>query len=325
MSEKTRQALLRAGVVKGGFDLDGAVDLHVHTAPCLFPRLGDDVQVAQRMRDAGIVGFATKSHHESTVGRAHLAKLAVPGIDVVGGVTLNWPVGGVNPAAVETALATGGRVVWGPSGHSSYHGQITGQIGNWGIPGMVLPTRGDEGVTVLDEQGQLTEDARAVIELVGRYDALFATSHLSPDEILAILPFARENGTRVLVNHVIYFPRGGEELIERIVELGAYVEFIAALAVPTIHNETLDYRFERIAAIMRSVGPEHCVIASDGGGVVLGLWPEEQLRMFAQGLLGQGISEADLRLMMAETPARLARVDDLRNRDVSTAPQLSKE
>jgi hypothetical protein len=308
--EQARLTALREGVVQGQYDLTGSIDLHVHTAPCIFPRLGDDIQVATGMRDSGVRAFAIKSHHESTVGRAHLARVATPGIDVIGGITLNWPVGGVNPAAVEAALMTGGRVVWGPSGHSAYHGSITGKVGNWGIKGMVLPTRGDVGVTFIDETGELTDDARNVLELVEQFDGLFATSHLSPEEILAVLRFAKTIGLRVLVNHVIYFPRGGEDLIREIVGLGGYIEFISALVIPTVTHGAIDYRYERIAAIMADSGYDRCVISSDAGGVFMGLWPHEQLRMFAQGLIGAGIDEADVRRMMTETPARIATIRD---------------
>jgi hypothetical protein len=309
-TEDERHAALRRGVVQGGFDLTGVVDLHVHTAPCIFPRLGDDIQVATGMRDAGVRAFAMKSHHESTVGRAYLTRHAVSGIDVIGGVTLNWPVGGMNPAAVEVALMTGGRMVWGPSGHSQYHGHITGEIGKWGVPGMELPTRGNEGVTALDEQGRLTEDAQAILDLVTERDALFATSHLGPDEIRAVLQYARTRGTRVLVNHVIYMPRCDEDFIQEIVSLGGYIEFISALILPTGSHFDLDYTFARLAAIMRKVGFDNCVISSDAGGVFMGLWPHEQLRMFGQGLIGAGISEDDVRKMMSTNPASLVRLQD---------------
>ena len=56
-----------------------------------------------------------KSHFDPTAGLALLARKAVPGIEVFGGIDLNLPVGGMNVHAVEhMAQANGGwgRVVW---------------------------------------------------------------------------------------------------------------------------------------------------------------------------------------------------------------------
>ncbi|ALV39977.1 hypothetical protein AU252_01345 [Pseudarthrobacter sulfonivorans] len=290
---------------QGSFDLDGAIDLHIHTAPCLFPRLGDDVETVQRCADAGLRAVAIKSHHESTVSRARLAGKAVPGIDVIGGITLNWTVGGVNPYAVEAALLTGGRIVWGPSGHAAYHGEIMGGLGSWGIPGMNMPGKVNQGVEVVDENGRLTTQSQAVLDLVGEHDALFATSHISPDEILAVLDYARPRGIRVLVNHVFYLPRVDEEFLAKVVTGGGAIELISALMlVPSLQSD-LDYTYARLVATIRRFGAENFVLASDGGGVSMALWPDEQLRMFARLLLNAGLTEAELDQTLRTNPARL--------------------
>src|SRR6185436_533110 len=48
-------------------------DLHVHSAPCLFPRRGDDLTTARWYEEAGAAGIVLKSHFEATAGRAILA------------------------------------------------------------------------------------------------------------------------------------------------------------------------------------------------------------------------------------------------------------
>ncbi len=45
-------------------------DLHVHAAPDVDPRAGDDTTVADWYEAAGYSGFVLKGHYESTVGRA---------------------------------------------------------------------------------------------------------------------------------------------------------------------------------------------------------------------------------------------------------------
>ena len=297
---------LRKRHVRGGeFDLTGAVDLHVHSAPCFFDRIGDDVQIATSARDAGMRALAYKSHHESTVSRAYHTELQVPSFRVIGGICLNFCVGGINPDAVEATLMMGGRIVWAPSGHACYHGLLTGELGKWGVAGMVLPGRTNLGITVLDKAGKLTPEAIEVLECVKKYDALFCTSHLSPEEILAVVKYCKQIDAKVMVNHAYYFPRVEIDYVLEIAEMGAYIELVSTLLIPSRHRKDLKYDFELVAETIRRVGPSRVVLATDAGGTLTGLWPHEQLRMFGQRLQGYDVSLNDIKTMMCNNPARL--------------------
>jgi hypothetical protein len=296
---------LRDRFVKGPFDLTGAIDLHVHTAPCFFERIGDDVQVATHARDAGMRALAYKSHHESTVSRGYHTELQVPGIRIIGGICLNYCVGGINPAAVEAALMLGGRIVWAPSGHACYHGLLTGELGKWGIGGMVMPALNNLGITVLDDQGKLTRETVDVLALVKKHDALFCTSHLSPQEIRAVVKYCKEIDCKVMVNHAYYFPRCDIDFVLEIAGMGAYIEMVSTLLIPSAHRKELKYDYELVAETIKRVGPSRCVLATDAGNVFTGLWPHEQMRMFGQRLLGYGVELKDVRTMMCDNPAQL--------------------
>src|SRR3954468_12767237 len=93
----------------------GAYDLHVHIAPDLVERRIDDVALARRFAEVGLAGFALKSHYTSTAERARVVSSVVPGIEVVGTLTLNRAVGGLNAVAVEIAAREGARIVWMPT------------------------------------------------------------------------------------------------------------------------------------------------------------------------------------------------------------------
>lgn len=283
------------------FDLSGAVDLHVHTAPDMFPRIGDDLTTARACAAAGMAGIAVKCHYESTANRAYLVNKQLEGFTMVGGVVLNYPVGGINPAAVHACLAVGGRVVWMPSGHSVYHAETTGALGGWGNSFMQLYNPpGATGLSVLDDEGALTAPTREVIGLIAERSALLATSHLSPQEIVAVVQEARAQGVRVVVNHVLYMPNCDLDFVERLVDLGAYVE-ICSVTVGGYWNRlsTAD-----AVAIIRRVGAEHVVLASDGGGIQTPS-PHESLRVLADNLLLEGIPETDLRRMTVDNPREL--------------------
>src|SRR5690606_29593013 len=74
----------------------GAYDTHVHVAPDVVPRLIDDLTLARRFQEVGLAGFVLKSHYVPTTERAAVVRAAVSGVDVVGALTLNGSVGGMN-------------------------------------------------------------------------------------------------------------------------------------------------------------------------------------------------------------------------------------
>src|SRR5262245_32349398 len=93
----------RAGLTTE-FDLRGVIDMHLHCAPDVEPRLADDIQTTRAAAEAGMRAIVFKSHVTQTADRATIAERVVGNIRVFGGLTLNYPVGGLNPAAVELAL-----------------------------------------------------------------------------------------------------------------------------------------------------------------------------------------------------------------------------
>ncbi len=59
-------------------DLSGFVDMHIHTAPDVRPRLLDDAEAAQQAAHAGLRAVVLKSHVTCTADRAALAENACP-------------------------------------------------------------------------------------------------------------------------------------------------------------------------------------------------------------------------------------------------------
>lgn len=283
------------------FDMSDAIDLHVHTGPDLFPRLGDDLDIARGCASVGMSAMAVKCHFESTAIRAHLVNQMVPNFTMYGGITLNYPVGGINPTAVRACLSVGGKVVWMPSGHSCYHAEITGSLGSWGNDFMRLENpAGATGISVVDAEGKLTPDAREVIRLVADNSALLATSHLAPSEILAVVDEARSVRARVLVNHVMYMPRCDVDFVEEVVNRGALVEVCSVL----VGGFWDKLRLQDVQHIIERVGAGKVVLASDGGGIQTPI-PHESLRVLLDNLLHAGVPAASLRQMVVENPRAL--------------------
>ena len=114
-------------------EVTGAVDLHCHPAPDLFPRLADDIEVAEHARGMGLRAVMIKCHYEPSPSRAAHAERIVPGIRVFGGIVLNHAVGGVNPAAAEAALQMGAREVWMPTVDARFHAEMHGGTGSYDV------------------------------------------------------------------------------------------------------------------------------------------------------------------------------------------------
>ena len=82
--------------------LVGAIDLHAHHDPDSYPRNLDAFDVARLAKDRGLRGIVLKNHWTETAGLAYLVrKYATPGFEVFGALTLDLPVGGLNPQAVR--------------------------------------------------------------------------------------------------------------------------------------------------------------------------------------------------------------------------------
>lgn len=280
-------------------DLTGAIDLHVHSAPDVYPRLLDDLEVVQAAEDAGMRAILLKSHHTLTADRAGLAKKQV-GIAVHGGLALNLTVGGINPVAVETALAFGARQIWMPTIHARHCLQTaTGEMFE------AEARKGYSGLVPFNEDGEPAEGLLAILEMIRDAEAVLGTGHLAPDESLALLELARDmNLDRLLVTHPnMSFTRFTTEQMQRAIELGAYLEF-DALACRSNWPQFMPA--EATAQAIAEVGARHCVLASDGGQMVNPAAPQ-MLLTFAEDLAGAGLPTDALRQMMHDNPAFLLR------------------
>ena len=190
--------------------MQGAIDLHIHSAPSLFPRLVDHVEVAEGARKMGMRAVVLKCHHGYTSDRMHFVRKMVSGIDMYGGVVLNNAVGGINPFAVEAAISYGAKVVWFPTLSAKNH------LDQMGAPefGSSMSQKKkrktiEKPITVLDEKGGLIPEVYEVIDLIAEHDILLATGHLSIPEARLVIKAAKERGVRrIEVQHPEYIING---------------------------------------------------------------------------------------------------------------------
>jgi hypothetical protein len=280
--------------------VENAIDMHAHTYPCIFPRVTDDWGFVESARTAGMQALVLKCHHESTVSRAYLISQKVSGIRVFGGIVLNSFVGGINPAAVEAALRLGGKTVWMPTIDAGFHGDIYGYTGSYDHQ-KGSTQGGQPGIRILQD-GKLTPETEEVIRLIAHYGANLGTSHLSPEEICALVHGARAAGVeKILIMHPLFkVPRMPWPIIEEVVAAGALLEIDYCGISPMWAEVKLD----DLVKLVKAFGADRCILVSDGGQTHNPL-PCDALRLLAQNLHEKGVTEVELERMMVTTPQQL--------------------
>lgn len=271
--------------------LEGAYDLHIHGFPSHVARELDDFEIMEQAACAGMAGVVLKNHYESTAGRAELVnKRCGFRTRAYGGLVLNWPAGGINPYAVESALRLGAKFIWLPTRDAA--NCLT--FGN--MPGDFFDR---PGIHILKEDGKLIPEVYAVLEVIRSYDAVFCTGHISLAESIVACGVAREMGIKTVLTHPEWtrtkVPAG---IQAELAEAGVYIEKDWANIA---NGECTE---EEMLTNMEAVGASHIFLATDRGqkGVET---PVEGLARFALFLLKKGYRVEELRTMLCDVPAEI--------------------
>lgn len=279
----------------------GLIDLHVHCAPDVFGRALDDVDAARLYRERGMEGFVLKGHTLVTADRAWLVRRQVAGVLAFGGVVLNGAVGGINAEAVEwMARVQGalGRAVWFPTFDADHHVRHF--------------KNGPSGIAVLGPDGAVLPAARRVLEACARHDLVVCTGHLGAAEALAVVRAAAEAGCkRVSVTHALLeVPGFGLEELREAAALGAKLELAAvgALMGPDAHHAWMrPWRrvgYREMAEAVRTLGARHFHLSTDLGQQGNPI-PADGYALLVEGLLAEGITRDEIRVMGREVPGAL--------------------
>jgi hypothetical protein len=288
-------------------DLKGAIDLHIHTTPDGFPRLLDDLEVARQARDVGMRAVLLKCHVTTTCDRAYLVRRVIKGIEVFGGIVLNHPVGGLNPYAVATAIYMGAKAIWMPTMWADQHVRYSRQrnMDGYQAIGMSFP---EKGVTVLSDSGELLPEAQQILKMIADHDLMLGMSHLSYKEQKVMIPAAKMAGvTKIVVNHPTYqVLQFSLDQIKELADMGAYMEFCLLPLTPqwTLRDPEKGWSPKRVAQAIKDIGPERCLLATDGGQIH-NPTPIEGLRTFIRMMREEGLSSEEIALMTKTNPAKM--------------------
>ena len=269
----------------------GAIDLHAHHAPDSYPRQWDAFEVARLAQERGLRGIVLKNHWTETAGLAYLVRrYGAQDIEVFGGLTLDTPVGGMNPQGVRYMVdATGGwgRIVWMPTHDSEHEVGFNGE---------------DRPIVRVSEGGVLLPETIEVISLIAEHGLTLATGHVTPEEALTIMREAKQRGVqRMIVTHPLLGPQFTFMSIGQLQEaadLGGYIEITSRTLWADGEQRT------RALEVIRTIGTDKCFVSSDSG---LTGTPNhsDALVMAARVLRDAGFDDRDLNRMFKENPARL--------------------
>lgn len=290
-------------------ELQDYCDLHLHSAPAPFVRIGDGAEIAQWCAEAGMRAIVIKSHFESTVSKVHHARRAVaenwPGFEVHSSITLNRGVGGLNPGAVELALEQGTKCVWLPTLDAANHARAYGGAGTYGFADMTLTSRRPTvhpAYEVVDGAGRLRAEVDDIIAMTMDYDVILGTGHLSAQEIRQVVDRCAALGHRKLVITHPELRTASLSLDEMrdFTAAGAHLEFCAVNLFPMFHCLTLD----QLAGYCTDLPLDRLLLSSDGGQP-FNPRPHEALRVVALSLRSRGVPESTLDAMCKTNPMRL--------------------
>lgn len=283
--------------------LEGAYDLHVHASPDVIPRSQALPELAKASLSLRMGGILIKDHTTSTVGRCFTMNRAggEDGPRFVSSLALNPPVGGLNPVAVESALREGASVIYFPTYGAANH------ISRWGAgkPPTAFPLPGGDyaGLSLCDEKGQLLRECEVILGLIAAHEAVMATGHISPEEVLALLRLAGRCGVRrMMVTHasesvVAMSPEQQKEAVQ----LGAFLEHSFFAVTESCPGPIA---LEAIGEQIRFTGVENVILTSDLGQTA-NRPPVEGFRHYLEKMTGLGFSAEELRVMIHDNPRRL--------------------
>jgi imidazolonepropionase-like amidohydrolase len=268
--------------------LVGCIDMHVHAGPDNIRRALNDIQLVQKAKEAGMRAVVMHNHQFPAVPRAYIARQVVPGIEVFGGIALNYPTGGINPASVEMMLA------------------FTGDCMRF----VKMPTQSTaEGAKIWDGSKKVLPDVIKILKMIAKADIAMFTGHISSEERLAVVKAAKEEGVRkMVITHAMSDEKMTMDIAKQVVEMGAFIEhcYLNIYSKSVAAEKTA--MTQKFVNVIKETGAERNIISTDLGQYNNQV-PTEGLKDFIFTLMKQGITRAQIDLMVKKNPAKLLGLD----------------
>jgi Family of unknown function (DUF6282) len=293
--------------------LVGAIDVHLHLEPdSPGPggsfRVLDVFEAAAIAQSRGMRGFVFKNHLDAIgAGGAYLVRKRMPSFEIFARMPANYPVGGINSAALEhfSQIRGGwGRIFEMPTRDSITATRAPGAMDEANLarnrPWMLMMPPGTPPYVAVSKDGALLPEVKHLIAMMAKIRTVdtngrmvLATGHATPEEHLMLAKEGRGLGLNVLLTHPGDIPQLAEAA-----RLGAFIELNASGIYKTPSQRAA------AAAFVRKVGAEHIIVATDCGQMS-NVYPSDCLALAARGMRAHGVTQRELDLMYKFNPAKL--------------------
>ncbi|WP_017381674.1 DUF6282 family protein [Paenisporosarcina sp. TG-14] len=281
--------------------LKGAIELHVHSAPSLFPRKQTDWELIEDVKKAQMAGVVLKAHEAQTVDRATLIRGKEPELHVYGGLVCNHFTGGLSPATVDTAIRLGAKVIWMPTFSSEEHQRYFGKK-KTNFFNSEKNLSHSYGLEIWDDNKKILSEVHEILELIAEANIVLATGHLAPAEVSVLVDAAIEHKVeKILIQHTdLGIARIPHKLEFELIRKGCILEK-CYLACSDDFN---DIKKEEMAQSIKALDANSCVMVTDYGQSH-NIPPIEALSQFIDDMLRGGLSDKEITKMIVDNPKQL--------------------
>lgn len=284
--------------------MTGAIDLHVHSGPDPFTeRRRNAHKLALEALEAGMRAVVIKNHNYCTAILAQQVNEINDVPILIGSLTLNNSVGGLNPDVVEAAAIAGAKIIWLPTLTSAEWIRVKPPEKHGTSD--TLERKGYSGINLLNADGSVVSQMNPILDIIKYYDLILATGHISIPESLAVANLALEKKIDVIITHPFVKPFGDSiemEQAQELVSKGAIIEFCFLACMPPMRITPAE-----VISKIRTLGAENCILSSDSGQA-FNPSPKECFRMMVANMLRFGLSEKELEIMVNVNPAELLKL-----------------
>lgn len=280
--------------------LKGVIDMHVHSNPDIRHRAYDDFELMEAGIRVGARGIVLKTHQGTTVDRAYLCnkhnEIVHKGDNdfiMFGSVTLNRQMGGINPAAVESGLKLGAKVIWLPT--QSARNNLEKQNADTSLSVDVI------------KDGKIVPELESIFNLIREYDVVLGTGHISPDEIIKVVEAAKSAGVnKIVVTHPEWWMVGMDIKLQEKLVKDYDVILEHCFAQPMGGGKYKSNMAMNLEAI-QVCGYKNVMVSTDGGQVENPNW-EIALEQYMQYLLDNNVTEEQVQYMTQEIQKKLLNI-----------------
>ena len=158
----------------------GMIDTHIHFNPHYAGKKNlDALEICRQAENAQMKAVVLKCDTFPSAGLAYIISKLIKKVKIFGGITLNRPMGGLNPVAVERAIMYGEgnpgeytKVIWMPTVDSENH--------------VKFDKRPEDQVVQILNKDELVPELIPILDLIAKHDLVLATAHLEPKEIFVL-------------------------------------------------------------------------------------------------------------------------------------------